>query len=308
MYLLPKSLKSGDTIGVIAPASAAHRKNVALGIDYLKKRGYNIKIAPNLTRGKFYLAGSDNLRTQTLENFILDPEIDGIICVRGGYGLLRIIDRIDYDRLKKVPPKIIVGYSDITALQMAILNKLGWVTYTGPMVAPDMGNNFDPFSEKWLWEVINNHPYPLTLQNPDDEKMAVFRHGTAEGILIGGCLSLITPLLGTPYVPSFKDAILLIEDIGEKTYRLDKQLHILRLHGVLDQISGLLVGHFIDSFPKNPKRSFTLSDLLRDVTGNYDFPIISNVAYGHIRRRWTLPLGARVRMETDPVKITILGV
>ncbi|MCK4715228.1 MAG: LD-carboxypeptidase, partial [Candidatus Marinimicrobia bacterium] len=254
---------------------------------------------------KFYIAGNDELRLKWLEQFILDPEVKGIICVRGGYGLLRIIDKINYDKLKKIPPKIIVGYSDTTALQMALLNKLGWISYTGPMVASDMGNNFDPYSEEWLWRVITAHPYPLELQNPQEEEMQVFRHGSATGVLVGGCLSLVTPLLGTKYMPDLKGAVLVIEDIGEKTYHLDKHLHILRLHGIFEQISGLLLGHFVNCFPKNPKRSFTMTDFLQDVLGGYDFPVITNLAYGHIRRRLTLPLGARIKMETNPVKLTI---
>lgn len=305
MYQFPNVLTPGDTIGIIAPASAAHRKNVRQGIEYLENRGYQIKKAPNLTRGRFYIAGNDELRLKWLERFILDPEVKGIICVRGGYGLLRIIDKINYGKLKKIPPKMIVGHSDTTALQMALLSKLGWIGYTGPMVASDMGNNFDSYSEEWLWRVITAHPYPLVLQNPQEEKMQVFRHGSATGALVGGCLSLVTPLLGTMYMPDLKGAVLVIEDIGEKTYHLDKHLNMLRLHGVFEQISGLLLGHFVKCFPKNPKRSFTMTDFLHDVLGGYDFPVITNLAYGHIRRRLTLPLGARIHMETNPVKLAI---
>ncbi len=307
MYQFPKPLHKGATIGVIAPASAAHRKHVKEGIAYLEGRGYHVKTAPNLTRRKHYLAGNDELRLQWLEHFILDPEIDAIICIRGGYGLLRIIDKIDYNRLSAIPPKLIVGYSDITALQMAILSKLGWIGYTGPMVASDMSGQFDPYSEEWLWKVITEHPYPLILQNPAGEEMNVYRPGNAEGTLVGGCLSLITPLLGTEYMPDLTGAVLVIEDIGEKTYHLDKQLHMLRIHGVFDKISALILGHFVNCFPKNPKRSFTMQEFLDDVIGDYDFPVISNFAYGHIRKRLTLPLGARVRVETDPVKIEILN-
>jgi len=307
MYQFPKPLHKGATIGVIAPASAAHRKQANEGIAYLKNRGYRVKTAPNLTRGKHYLAGNDELRLRWLEKIILDPEVDAVICVRGGYGLLRIIDKIDYRRLASIPPKIIVGYSDITALQMTLLSKLGWVSYSGPMVASDMSGQFDSYSEEWLWKMITGLPYPLILRNPEGEEMNVYRHGTADGTLIGGCLSLITPLLGTEYMPNLEGAVLIVEDIGEKTYHLDKQLHLLRIHGVFDKISALILGHFVNCFPKNPKRSFTMREFLDDVVGGYDFPVISNFAYGHIRKRLTLPLGARVRVATDPVKIEILN-
>lgn len=308
MYKLPKPLKPGSRIGIIAPASAAKRKFVAKGLEYLLKKGYKVKTAPNLSRGRFYLAGSDQLRVKLLEEFFLDPEIDGIICVRGGYGLLRILDRISYKKLSSIPPKVFVGYSDVTALQMALLSKLGWITYSGPMVASEMGQEFDPFSEEWLWKIISDHPYPIELINPEDQPLKVFRHGKAEGKLIGGCLTLVTPLLGTPYMPSSKGTILVIEDIGEKTYRLDRALNILRLHKVFEQISGLIVGHFVNCLPKNPERSFTLEDYLKDVLDGYNFPVITNFSYGHIKRRFTLPLGSNVSIATNPAKIIIKGV
>jgi len=306
MYRLPKPLKRGATIGVIAPASAAHRQQTKEGLAYLQRQGFRVQSAPNLTRGRHYLAGKDDLRLKYLEQYILDPDIDAVFCVRGGYGLLRIIDRINYRRLKSAPPKIIVGYSDITSLQMAFLAQLGWVGYSGPMVASDMSGTFDSYSEEWLWKVIGDQPYPLVLENPPGEEIAVYRHGRASGHLIGGCLSLLTPLLGTKYMPNLEGAILVIEDIGEKTYHLDKQLHMLRIHGVFDKIAGLIVGHFVNCFPKNPKRSFTLYEFLDDVIGRYEFPVVTNFAYGHIKKRLTLPLGARVSLTTKPVKIELL--
>lgn len=306
-YVFPRFLSPGDTIGVIAPASAAPRSPIIRGVNYLVSRGYHVKNAASLVKRKYYLAGSDEERKRILEEFVLDPEVAGVFCARGGYGVLRILDRLDYSRLGKVTPKMIVGYSDITGLHLALLSRLGWIGYSGPMVASDLGNNFDPFSERWFWRIISQHPYPLVLENPEDEEMHVWRSGIAEGTLLGGCLSIITVLLGTPYLPPLKGTILLIEDIGEKTYRLDKQLQALRLHGVFDQIAGLLIGRFVKCFPRNSALSFTLEELLKDVIGAYDFPVITNLAYGHIRRRLTIPIGARVRLETDPVQVTILG-
>jgi muramoyltetrapeptide carboxypeptidase len=306
-YLFPQFLTPGDKIGVIAPASAAPRSSIIRGVDYLVSQGYHVKSATNLVKRKYYLAGSNEERSKILEEFILDPEVVGLFCARGGYGVLRILDRLDYGRLGKVKPKMIVGYSDITGLHLALLSCLGWIGYSGPMVASDLGNNFDPFSEKWFWKVVSQHPYPLMLENPEGDEMKVWRPGVAEGTLLGGCLSIITALLGTPYLPSLQGAILLIEDIGEQTYRLDKQLQILRLHGVFDQIAGMLIGHFVKCFPRNSVLSFTLEELLKEIIGDYNFPVITNLAYGHIRRRLTIPIGARVRLETDPVKVTILG-
>jgi muramoyltetrapeptide carboxypeptidase len=306
-YQLPKPIQPGATLGIIAPASAAKRKSVAAGITYLKARGFKIRMAPNLSRRLFYLAGNDELRTTWLEQFVLDPKIDGIICVRGGYGLLRILDKIDYHRLAAVPPKILVGYSDITSLQMAFLNKLGWISYSGPMVASDMGPEFSPFSEQWFWKMLLQHPYPIELQNPSEQPLRVFHHGKASGTLLGGCFSLITPILNTAYMPELKGAILVLEDIGEKTYHLDKQFQILKLQGIFEKISGLILGQFSKCFPKNPTRSFTLDDYLRDFLKGYDFPVISNFAYGHVKERFTLPFGVKASLRTDPPGILLHG-
>lgn len=306
--ILPPCLKPGDTIGVVAPASAAKRKFTALGLEYLRQKGYKIKTAPNLTRGKYFLAGSDELRLKYLEQFLRNDELAGIICVRGGYGLIRIVDKINYQALATCKPKVFVGYSDITAIQLALLAQLGWVTYSGPMVASEMGQNISEYSANWLWRMIASQPYPIELSNPEGQELQVWRSGYAEGPLIGGCLSLITPLLGTPFLPSLKGAILVIEDIGEKTYHLDKHLQILRLHGVFDQIAGLIVGQFTDCFPKNPARSFTLDDYLRNVLRDYHFPVITNLAYGHVKQRLTLPIGVRARLTTEPPQIKLLGV
>lgn len=298
-YKTPKTVKPGDTIGVIAPASAAKRKPTKLGLEYLEKLGYKVKISTHLNRAHKYLAAEDEIRIKHLEDFLLDPEVDHIICVRGGYGLLRIIDKIDYEKLKAIPPKTLVGYSDITALQLSLLKKLGWVTYSGPMVASEMGNDFSQFSENWLWKVLTLNNGELNFQNPADDPIKIFNPGKAEGNLIGGCFSLITPLLGTEYLPNLEGAILFLEDVGEQAYKIDKFFQYLKLHGVFDKISGLIIGKLSGAFKENDKENFTLEELLQDTIPNINFPIITNFAYGHIKHRLTMPIGGKFRINTD---------
>ena len=297
-YKTPKIVKPGDTIGIIAPASAAPRKTTKLGIEYLESKGYKVKTSTHLNRAYNYLAAEDSIRVKHLENFLLDPEIDHIICVRGGYGLLRIIDKIDWEKLKSIPPKTLVGYSDITALQLSILKKLGWVTYSGPMVASEMGNDFSQFSENWLWKVLTLNNGELNFQNPEDDPIKIFNPGKAEGNLIGGCVSLMTPLLGTEYLPDVEGTILFLEDVGEPSYKIDKFLQYLKLHGIFDKISGLIIGKFTGAFKENEKKNFTLEELLRDTIPNINFPIITNFAYGHVKQRFTMPFGGKFRMDT----------
>jgi len=298
-YQTPKIIKPGDTIGVIAPASAAKRKPTKLGLEYLEKKGYKIKTSSHLNRAFKYLAADDETRVKHLEDFLMDSEIDHIICVRGGYGLVRIIDKINWEKLKSATPKTLVGYSDITALQLSILKKLGWVTYSGPMVASEMGNDFSQFSENWLWKVLTLSNGELNFQNPVDDPIKIFNPGKAEGNLVGGCFSLLTPLLGTEYQPDLDGVILFLEDVGEEAYKIDKFLNYLKLHGVFDKISGLIIGKFSGTFKENDKKNFTLEELLQDIIPNINFPIVTNFAYGHVKQRFTMPIGGKFRMNTE---------
>jgi len=136
--------------------------------------------------------------------------------------------------------------------------------------------------------------------------LEVFRPGVAQGPLLGGCLTLVSSLIGTPYCPDLSGAILVLEDVGEKGHRLDRLLCHLKLAGVFEKISGLILGQFNNCFPKNPARSFTLQELLNDIIGEYDFPVITNLAYGHVRKRLTLPLGATVKLSTNPPEIRVM--
>jgi len=282
MNIKPPLLPRGGTIGIIAPSSPAKRKPLRKGIEYLLSRGYRVRTSPYLTRGRYYLAGSDD----------------------GGYGALRIVDKINYDKLRKAKPKAFVGYSDITVIQLAFLRMLNWITYSGPMVTSDMGDDFDAYSEKWFWKVLDGDSYPLELENPEGMELKVLKHGRAEGVLIPACLSLMTSLLGTEYMPSLEGTILVIEDIDEKSYRLDRLFQILKLHGVYDKINGLILGQFTKCFTR---KSFGLEELLSEVVEKYDFPVVLNLAYGHVKKRLTLPVGMRASIQTAPLRIILLG-
>ena len=153
-YQLPGKLHRGDKIAVVAPASAAEKEATEKGINYLKNRGYEVEVAPNLTKKLNYLAGNDEERLKNLHRFLVQDDISALFCVRGGYGMTRIIDKLKYKSLSNIKSKIIMGYSDITILQFAFLRQLGWITFSGPMVASEMGSNFTAYSEKWMWKVL----------------------------------------------------------------------------------------------------------------------------------------------------------
>jgi len=306
-YIIPSKLERGDIIGVVTPASPPYgekRKRYEKGLDYLREKGYEVVEGRNARAERGYLAGSDEQRASDLNDMFRNPQVKAIFCTRGGYGTPRIIDRIDYDAIRK-NPKILIGYSDITALQLAIFQQTGLVTFSGPMVAVEMGKEIEPFTEDNFWRMVTNQQPIGEFPLPSDQKLKTYKPGRADGRLIGGCLSLITPLLGTKYFPDFDNAILVIEDIDEESYRIDRHLAQLRLAGVLQQLSGIVFGQFIDCEPKEQDAApfLTVEEVIADYIADLDIPIVGNFPYGHGDIKVTLPIGAQVILDADAGKV-----
>ena len=301
-YKMPRQLHKGDTIEVIAPCSAADKDKVKTGIEYLKNKGFIVKTADNLSEQSGYMAGSDEYRISSFNEFWADNEVKAIFAVRGGYGAQRLLTEIDYNLIGK-NPKIFVGYSDISALSSAILAKSGVITFSGPMVASDMGENFDIYSEDMLWRMLMGQP---TIENPAGQPLVVYKKGSAEGYIFGGTLTVLLPYLGTSYVPDLEGAILVVEDVGENIGKLDRHFHQLRYQGVFDKISGLVLGEFTDCFDENVDPIEGLQSILDSALKGYEIPVVMNFAYGHIKKRVTLPIGSRAILTTDPPKIRLI--
>ena len=299
---MPPSIQVGDTIAVIAPCSAADKDKVDEGIEYLRDKGFTVKTADNLSEQTGFSAGSDEYRISSFNEFWADKDVKALICVRGGYGVQRILPEIDYDLISH-NPKILVGYSDISALSSAILAKSGVITFSGPMVASDMGENFDIFSEEMLWRMLMGQPH---IDNPSDQPLVVYRKGTAEGNILGGTLTVLLPYIGTSYIPDLEGAILVLEDIGENIGRLDRHFHQRRYQGVFDKISGLILGEFNDCFPENMDPIEGLKLILDSALKGYDIPVVMNFAYGHIAKRVTLPIGSRAILTTGPPNFSLV--
>ena len=294
-------MKVGDGIAVIAPCSAADPAKVENGLAYLADRGFMVKRAKNLSTANGYLAGSDEERLNSFMNFWKDPEISALFCVRGGYGIQRLLNHLDYNLISS-NPKILVGYSDISALSAALLSKSGIITYSGPMVASDMGDNFDKFSEEMLWRALMQRS---SISNPKNQPLRVFKKGQAAGNIIGGTLTVLLPYFGTSYMPDLEGAILVLEDIGENPGRLDRHFHHLRYQGVFDKISGLVLGEFKDCFPDDADQFEGFKPILESALKGYNFPVVMNFAFGHIDTRVTLPIGARAKLTTDPPNFSL---
>lgn len=302
----PNSLRIGDTIGIISPASPQRDETrLFRGVEYLKDKGFNVKLGKNALKNYGgYLAGTDEERVSDIESMFADPEVKAIFCARGGYGTPRILKKLNYE-LIAAHPKIFVGFSDTTALQIAILKKTGLITYSGAMPSVDMADGFHEWSEKMFWKVmLSDEPLGTLEQEQPTEPVL---DGVAQGRLIGGNLSLLAALSGTPYAPEWDGCILLCEDIGEEPYRIDRLLCQLENAGVFDAISGLAFGQFTDSSMRPtsvPQRS--VEEIIREYAQIAAVPTIMNVMYGHQRVKWTLPLGGNAKIDGTKGTLTLL--
>jgi len=297
--LKSKALTAGSTIGIISPASRPlDEEKYRNGILYLRDCGYQVVESNQVLDSYGYLAGSDQVRADNFNAMFRDPQIDAVFCSRGGYGTPRIIDAIDYDVIRK-NPKLFVGYSDITALNLAIWKKASLVTFSGPMVAVEMGKGIQPFTEAWFWKLLTSPVQNVLLSNPPDSPVRIIRPGQASGRLLGGCLSLINAVLGSAYCPNFQESILFIEDIEEEPYRIDRYLAQLKLAGIFKQISGLVIGQFVDCVPSEPEKPhLTIDQIIEDFVRDLNIPIIANFAYGHVPIKHTMPIGIEVELNT----------
>ena len=292
---LPRPLTPQSRIAIAAPASASlDREATEAGLAVLRQRGLTLETGRAFTRPHAYLSGTDAERADELNALLARDDLDAIVCLRGGYGLLRILDRVDY-AAARAHPKLIVGYSDITALHLALYAKAGLTGLSGPMVASDW-HQIDADSEAQFWSVAGGRAgEPLV--GPGGEPLLGMQEGTAEGVLLGGNLALTAALLGTPYLPDLTGAILFLEDVGESPYRIDGMLARLRLAGVLGQLGGLVFGSFTDSEPPADRPSFTVEDVLTQYAPCVSGPVASGLIYGHHPRKITVPVGVQARLS-----------
>ncbi|MDZ7338887.1 MAG: LD-carboxypeptidase [candidate division KSB1 bacterium] len=302
----PRRLHPGDTIGIVTPASPMIPERLANGIAYLRARGYNVVEGEHVYAQRGYLAGTDAERAADLNRMFADPDIKAVICSRGGYGVSRLLDQVDYEALRQ-HPKIFVGYSDLTALQLAIWQRIGLVTFSGPMVAVEMGKGIHPFTEGHFWRMLTSDNLSGPLPHPEGKALQCLRPGKARGRLLGGCLSLIAPLMGTPFMPALDGAILVLEDIDEEVYRIDRYFAQFRSAGILDKIAGLVFGTFINWEPSEPDKPYlTLEQVIDDYVSDLPIPVATGLAYGHGEAKITLPIGLEAELDADAGTLTIL--
>jgi len=283
----PPSLKQGDAIAVIAPAGAFDPQKLEIGKQIWLDHGFQIRLEPENFIIQQYLAGSDQQRADLINRALADEQIKALVCARGGYGTMRLLDRLELHRLDG-QPKIIIGFSDATALLSAVWTQCRLITFSGPMIAGEQiaRLNYDDQNE-YFSILAGETPPPLT-----SERASYLAEGQAEGALLGGNLTMLCHLAAAGRLPSLDGAVLLIEDIHEAPYRIDRSLTALRLGGHLDGIAGIACGSF------GPKiNDETLHWILRQCLGDLSVPIITGLPLGHDDSNRLVPLGAEVVID-----------
>jgi len=299
----PRVLKLGDTLGVIGPASPTTDKNIKKVEEVLKEMGFKVKMGKSVYERHGYLSGTDDIRAEDINSMFGDKEVDGILCIRGGYGTGRILDLINYEIIKE-NPKVFIGYSDITALHIAFNQIAGLVTFHGPM-ACDIIRNFSNFSKELLFKAIMSSEPVGKISNPEGEEIITINGGITEGTIVGGNLSLIADTIGTPYEIDVKGKILFIEEVKEEPYRIDRMLNQLRLSGKLNEAAGIVLGDFNNCHAEKPDESLSLGQVIDDYFKPLNKPTIYNLQAGHCKPMVTIPFGVKARLDADKKELTI---
>ncbi|MBI9070907.1 MAG: LD-carboxypeptidase [Melioribacteraceae bacterium] len=309
----PKRLKKGDTIGLVSPGSFITEDSLEEAIESLELLGYKVKYTNRILNKYGYLGGKDKDRADDINEMFERKDIDAVVCVRGGYGCARMLDYVDYDLIKN-NPKIIVGYSDITALLYAITAKTGLVTFHGPVGI----STFNEFSVSYFNEVLINANSNLELlsvveegkEDNNEYQIIKITEGTAEGELVGGNLSIIVTMIGTEYDIDSKGKLVFLEEIGEEPYRVDRMLTHMIQAGKFKDAAGIVLGVFRNCDPDKDDPEFedslSLIQVLEDRLGSLGIPVIYGLSFGHISNKFTLPFGIKARLNVSQEKLTLI--
>ncbi len=307
----PPRLVPGCRVALVAPAGPLlERDDLARGTELCRALGFLPVLAPNAHRRHGYLAGSDDERLADLNAALNDPAVDAVWCLRGGYGITRILDRVDLTGMAE-RPRAVIGYSDVTALLLAILGETGIVTFHAPMARAPL----TPFGREHFERVLGRSapagrlgrlPPPAGVLVPRSPRIVAVRPGVAEGPLVGGNLSLVTALIGTRHFPELDGAILFLEDVGEDLYRIDRMLAHLRMIGALDRLAGAALGQFTEMKRGTGDGALGFDEVLSTYFEPLGIPMAYGFPIGHMDDQWTVPIGVRARLDAGAGELELL--
>ncbi len=314
----PRALSPGDTICFVAPAGPLDEKRMDLARKRLEERGFKVTQADDLYRARDYLAGSDARRAEELMAAFRDDDVDAIFPGTGGYGVMRMLGGLDFAAIRQ-HPKVLIGFSDITALHVALNTRAGLVTFHSPNPMWGLGSEdyLTPLADQWFWRALLAKKYadanPLAdyvispTGAPPYPAAHVIHGGVAHGAIIGGNLSLVSALVGTPYEPVTAGKILLLEDVGEAPYRVDRMLCTLKLAGLLDNLSGAVLGQFTRRENEDTEgEEITINEVLDEYFTPLGIPVVRGFPLGHVRDNVTLPLGVECELNTERGEVQVL--
>ncbi|OPZ73052.1 MAG: putative murein peptide carboxypeptidase [bacterium ADurb.Bin478] len=306
----PPALRPGATIGLVAPASPVFEPSeIREGKAALEALGFRVKVAEHIGRKWGYLAGSDQERSEDVMNMFLDPEVSAIVALRGGYGALRILPYLDYEAIRR-NPKILLGYSDVTSLHLAIHKLAGIVTFHGPVAL----STFNEYSTRYFRKTLMQTQAVGVIEEPAAGLPALQtfgkKSGRVQGALVGGNMTLVCAGLGTPYEIETQDRVLFLEEVGEEPYALDRMLTQLDQAGKLRSCRAILLDRCAKCGPADYKPAFqnTLSveEIISDRLGQLDIPVLFGLSLGHVADKPVLPLGVQVAVDADQRRYEIL--
>jgi len=305
----PRRLRLGDLIGMATPGSYIPDSALEKAVKNAESLGFRVKLAKNIRAKRGYNAGTDAERLEDLHALFADREVAGVWCARGGYGCTRILPKLDY-RLIRSNPKAIIGYSDVTALLLAITQQTGLVTFHAPVAASEMTD----FARTQFVATLMEGSSELLIQIPDvlkntskpDQIALTIQSGVAKGVLAGGNLSILAAMAGTPYAPDFTDRIVFMEDVEERPYRVDRMLTQLRQACNLEKAAGIALGVFIDCQPEKDVPSLSLMETLQDQLAGLGIPVVYGMPLGHLSNQAVYPVGVQASLNADDMTLTLL--
>jgi muramoyltetrapeptide carboxypeptidase len=307
----PPRLKQGDTIALVTPGSYITEQEKEDSINNIQSLGFNVVYSDRLMQKNGYFSAVDKERAVDLNEMFGRKDVQGIMCARGGYGCARILPYLDYDLIQN-NPKVLIGFSDVTAIQYAIYKNCGLITFHGPVSI----STFSSFSVKNFENVLMNPTSELELVNSSTDNnynlygITVISEGIAEGELIGGNLSICVSLIGTDYDIDYSDKIIFLEEFLEEPYRIDRMLTQMLQAGKFEDAAGIALGVFklCESNKTNPsfQVSFSLMEVLKDRLGDLGIPVIYGLSFGHVADKFTLPFGVRAELNTETKKLKLL--